>query len=491
MLRIQTEHIDIRACRKGGYIMNIQEVEKKTNLTRANIRFYEKQGLLEPLRKANGYRDYSSDDVNALLKIKLMRELGVSIEEIDRLQKETASLSSVIEEKVESIDKERENLSDAKIVCQSIEEDGVTFPELEAEKYLEELERLAKERGAENAGQLRRKQDTLQETFHPWRRYFARWIDGMIYGTVISMFFYLAFHIEDSMVSKVCLTVLGMVVFILAEAVLLSCFGTTVGKWLFGIRVLSKDGKKLTWREAAERTGMVLWRGAAFEIPLWNIYRLYKSYDAYTAGETLSWDENCLYLIDEKKGLRYGAAVAAVVLLAITDGIFEFPSEQIYKLPVYYDGLTVEEFAENYNKYLEVYGLADEERLNRNGEWENVHALKPQFQYELEGDEIKSISFEINYTGKEGNPHYRDEVTCAALAWEGGKSKGMLRLMESGRITELEDEVQKLGSASFETDGIRQDVIEMYGYEEKDGGFYPQVSGEDGRLHIVFEMGEN
>ena len=51
--------------------------------------------------------------------------------------------------------------------------------------------------------------------------------------------------------------------------------------------------------------------------------------------------------------------------------------------------------------------------------------------------------------------------------------------------------MQKLGSASFETDGIRQDVIEMYGYEEKDGGFYPQVSGEDGRLHIVFEMGEN
>lgn len=470
--------------------MNIQEVEKKTNLTRANIRFYEKQGLLEPLRKANGYRDYSSDDVNTLLKIKLMRELGVSIEEIDRLQKETASLSCVIEEKVESIDEERENLSDAKLVCQSIEEDGVTFRELEAEKYLDELERLAKERGAESAGQLRRKQDILRETVHPWRRYFARLIDGGIYGMAISLIFYLAFHMEDSIALEVCLTVLELAVFILAEAVLLSCFGTTIGKWLFGIRVLSKDGKKLTWREAAERTGMVLWRGLALEIPLWNIYRLYKSYDAYTAGETLAWDENCLYLIDEKKGLRYCAAAATVVFLVMTDGIFEFPSEQIYKMPVYYDGLTVEEFAENYNKYLEVYGLADEERLNRNGEWKNVQVLKPQFQYEMEGDEIKSISFEIDYTGKEENPHYRDEVTCAALAWEGGKQKGMLRLMASGRLTELEDEMQELGCTNFETDGIRQDIIEMYGYEEKDGGFYPQVSGEDGRLHIVFEMGE-
>ena len=340
--------------------MNIQEVEKRTNLTRANIRFYEKQGLLKPLRKANGYRDYSSDDVEVLLKIKLMRELDVSIEEIDRLQREEKSLSSVLEERVENIDEERENLSDAKIVCQSIEEDGATFPALEAGKYLEELEQLAKERGAENAGQLRRKQDILRETLHPWRRYFARMIDGGIYGTAFMLLFYLMFHIEDSIVSKVCLTVLGMMVFILAESVLLSCFGTTIGKWLFGIRVLSKDGKKLTWREAAERTGMVLWRGVAFEIPLWNIYRLYKSYDAYTDGETLVWDENCLYLIDEKKGLRYGAAVAVVVLMFIADCIFDFPSEQIYKLPVYYDGLTVEEFAENYNKYLEVYGLADE-----------------------------------------------------------------------------------------------------------------------------------
>lgn len=469
--------------------MNVQEVEKKTGLTRANIRFYEKQGLLKPLRKANGYRDYSFDDVNALLKIKLMRQLEVSIEEIDRLQREERSLSSVIEERAESIDEERENLSDARIVCQSIEEDGITYPELEAGKYLEELERLARQRGAKNPGQFRRKQDILRETLHPWRRYFARMIDGWIYATAILIFFYLMFRIEDSIVSEVCFTVLGMGALIIAEPVLLSCFGTTVGKWLFGIRVLSKDGKKLTWREAAERTGMVLWRGLAFEIPLWNIYRLYKSYDAYTDGETLVWDENCLYLIDERKGPRYAAAVATVMLSLVLNGVFDFPSEQIYKMPVHYDGLTVKEFAENYNKYLEVYGLADKERLDRNGEWEEPQALKPRFRYELEGGIIKRITFEIDYTGKEENPHYRDEATCAALAWEGGNWKGMLRLMASGMIPKLEDEMQELGCGNYEAYGIRQDVVEMYGYEERDGGFYPQMSEVDGRLHIVFEMG--
>ena len=470
--------------------MNVQEVERETGLTRANIRFYEKQGLLRPNRKANGYRDYSSDDVNALLKIKLMRELDVSIEEIDKLQREERNLSSVIEERAESIDEERGNLSDAKIVCQSIGEDGITFRELEAEKYLEELEQLAKERGAENAGQFRRKQDILRETLHPWRRYFARMIDGEIYIIAISVFFYLMFHIEDSIASIVFLTVLGMAAMIIVESVLLSCFGTTAGKWLFGIRVLSKDGKRLTWREAAERTGMVLWHGLAFGIPLWSEYRLYKSYDAYTDGENLAWDENCLYLIDEKKGLRYVAAVAAVVLLLVLETVFEFPSEQIYKMPMHYDGLTVEEFAENYNKYLEVYGLADEERLNRNGEWEEPQALKPRFRYELEDGIIKNVSFEIDYTGKEENPHYRDEVTCAALAWEGGKWKSKMRMMMSDRLLRLEDEIQESGCGNYKAYDIRQDIVEVYRYEEKDGGFYPQMSGEDGRLHIVFEMGE-
>lgn len=469
--------------------MNVQEVEKKTGLARANIRFYEKQGLIKPLRKPNGYRDYSSDDVNALLKIKLMRELDVSIEEIDRLQKEEENLSSVIAERIKSISEERENLSDSMIVCQSIQEEDPVFPELEAEKYLEELEELARERGVQGAGEFRRKQDVLRETLHPWRRCFARAIDTTIYETMLMVPLYLLFHLEDSIVTLVCFTVLGMMMTVIAEPVLLSCFGTTVGKWLFGIRVLSGNGKKLSWQEAAERTGMVLWHGMAFHIPLWDIYRLYKSYAAYTEGETMSWDENCLYLMEEKKGLRYGLAVFVVIFSLIANA-FDIPGETMYKLPVHYDGLTVEEFSENYNKYLELYGLAEEEHLNRDGEWEDPKGLQPQFEYELEDGIIKKVSFEIDYTGNEENPYFLDEVTCAALAWEGGKWNNALQLIVSGWIKEVEDEMQELGCGIYETEDIKQDIVEIYGYEEIDGGFYPQDYDRGGRLHIVFEMGK-
>ena len=62
--------------------MTIKEVEKKLNISRANIRFYEKEGLLEPKRCDNEYRDYSEDDLKRLEKILLFRKCNISIENI-------------------------------------------------------------------------------------------------------------------------------------------------------------------------------------------------------------------------------------------------------------------------------------------------------------------------------------------------------------------------------------------------------------------------
>ena len=37
--------------------MTIREIEERSGMTRANIRFYEQEGLLSPVRRENGYRD--------------------------------------------------------------------------------------------------------------------------------------------------------------------------------------------------------------------------------------------------------------------------------------------------------------------------------------------------------------------------------------------------------------------------------------------------
>lgn len=49
--------------------MTIKEVEERTGLARSNIRFYEKERLIEPARNDNGYRDYSKEDVEIIKKL--------------------------------------------------------------------------------------------------------------------------------------------------------------------------------------------------------------------------------------------------------------------------------------------------------------------------------------------------------------------------------------------------------------------------------------
>ena len=66
--------------------MNIAEAERRTGLSRANIRFYEKEGLLKPTRGENGYRDYTEDDVQTLRKIMLLRRLRLSVPDIRAIE---------------------------------------------------------------------------------------------------------------------------------------------------------------------------------------------------------------------------------------------------------------------------------------------------------------------------------------------------------------------------------------------------------------------
>lgn len=56
--------------------MTIKEVEEQTGITRANIRFYEKEGLLTPGRGSNNYREYGNDDVEHLRRIRVLRMMG-------------------------------------------------------------------------------------------------------------------------------------------------------------------------------------------------------------------------------------------------------------------------------------------------------------------------------------------------------------------------------------------------------------------------------
>ena len=61
--------------------ININQVEKLTGVSKRNIRFYEKEGLLLPKRNSeNGYRVYDETEIWRIKVIKMLRMLDMPLE---------------------------------------------------------------------------------------------------------------------------------------------------------------------------------------------------------------------------------------------------------------------------------------------------------------------------------------------------------------------------------------------------------------------------
>ena len=98
--------------------MKINEVEAAVGVTKKNIRFYEAEGLLTPRRNSeNGYRDYGEEEVETLRRIKLLRKLGVPLEEIRQMQTGVHTVGDGMRRHLVTLERERQNLADAARVC--------------------------------------------------------------------------------------------------------------------------------------------------------------------------------------------------------------------------------------------------------------------------------------------------------------------------------------------------------------------------------------
>ncbi|WP_311538494.1 MerR family transcriptional regulator [uncultured Anaerococcus sp.] len=81
------------------------KIQKETGLTRKAIEYYEDKGLIHPQKSENGYRDYSTKDLEILKKVSIFRKLGMSISDIYQcISSGGHSLSSVLREKQHQLD---------------------------------------------------------------------------------------------------------------------------------------------------------------------------------------------------------------------------------------------------------------------------------------------------------------------------------------------------------------------------------------------------
>ena len=101
--------------------MKTKDVERKTGIPIANIYFYEKEGLLTPGRnKENNYREYTEYDVERLEQIKILRLLGIGIDDIKKIYLSEISLGDAVRERLHRIDEEEEQLQVVRKACENI-----------------------------------------------------------------------------------------------------------------------------------------------------------------------------------------------------------------------------------------------------------------------------------------------------------------------------------------------------------------------------------
>jgi len=107
--------------------VNIGELSELTGASIRSLRYYEQKGLLSPLRKENGYREYTPFAVEQVRSIQLYLNLGLSTDEIAGIlqcvlkNKEAfcAEVLPIYRQKLQEIDKQiglltgiRQNLTD-------------------------------------------------------------------------------------------------------------------------------------------------------------------------------------------------------------------------------------------------------------------------------------------------------------------------------------------------------------------------------------------
>lgn len=414
--------------------MNIQEVESKTQLNRANIRFYEKEGLIAPERRSNGYRNYSQEDVDALLRIKLLRELGFSLQAVGQVQRGEADFQELLARRIRETEREERRQQSIRAVCTSMREEGVQYATLNAQTYLNQYYRGLSSPPRQSYAL---ESDVVPPDPHPWRRWMARVLDGFLVDILFLFIWCIPLYHFLQGVNDLASTVVGVLLMLALEPVMLHFLGTTPGKWLMGISIRNEDGEKPSWLQAWLRTWGVLKWGYGFYIPIYNIYRGYRCYKTEMEGETQEWDQEAetVLCFRDTRLWRPWAVIGAqvgifgcMILIALAS-----------MLPPNRGDLTVEEFVENYQWYAGQLGYGDTWQLQDSGEflqWDTTMIIVPEpkppapLQWTVEDGVLTEVAIDMweeshweGNTCLENSGNYSSNVQAlAAMALVGARA---------------------------------------------------------------------
>lgn len=107
--------------------MNIQQAASESGLTVKTVRYYDDIGIVKARRQANGYRDYSTEDVHKLAFLQRARGLGFSVDDCRQLMslyddkgRASADVKALAQARIDDIDRKLVELKSLKATLTSL-----------------------------------------------------------------------------------------------------------------------------------------------------------------------------------------------------------------------------------------------------------------------------------------------------------------------------------------------------------------------------------
>ncbi len=321
---------------------------------------------------------------------------------------------------------------------------------------------------------------------HPWRRFFARTLDLSLYRLLWMCILSLILGVNLSNRGGLWTFLdvgISVLVMVFLEPLLLSRFGTTLGKWMMGLSIAYPDGSKISYRDGLDRTVCALWRGMAFSlIPFYNLYRLWKSYQSCKAGKTLDWEytygHSPVLTLKDASVWRIVSFVGVHILSGIAIALL-----LIFELNAPNRGdITLEEFAENYNYYEDYYYLEPSRMMQADGTWgptdygvyyysNNAHV---DFQFTQEDGVITGVSFTIHMEDWDSivNGPYSEMVLSTIALLRAQESVPLLSATAQNEVIEAIND-QIFESFTISSHGLTiTNEVSFEGYSSGSNSFY-------------------
>ncbi|WP_312651601.1 RDD family protein [Aminipila sp.] len=327
---------------------------------------------------------------------------------------------------------------------------------------------------------------------YPWRRFFARMLDLSLYGLIWHAFtaLVLNWNIQNNFFMSLVNSFVMVGIMLLVEPLLLSKFGATLGKFVFGLIVRDLDGRRLTYKQGWVRTFGVFRKGMGYNIPLYDLLIMANCYDECKTQKWLTWEKNSLCTIKDKKFKRILVGIVIFILICGMNALVIFQAD----MPLHKGDITPEEYYENCNDIMSQSNEDYGRHLNEKGKWiQNAKKSDdflaevplPNYQLTVKDGIVTGVRIELETDNDVRTFGFLKQKEVSVKSFFAAQKKmDYFQLKKSGVLNNISNRFENY---TFTQDGFKfTNQVELKGYEIKDD--WIEHTGHDYYIHMVFTV---